>query len=116
MCRAARACRRPTSPSSNCRNWSRRRFSWFRRHPRWISRPTGEIKSVNGIGVHRARLELVADAGAQVVGLNQSVLDRQEADVFPFTPHKNIAPQQVFRTETGSPAGNEGVSSFFLKC
>src|SRR3954452_23622578 len=59
--------------------------------------------------------ELVTEASAQIIGLNNRVLDRQEFHVFPLAAHEQIAPDHVLETKTTGPTGHEGVGSLFDK-
>src|SRR5882724_121698 len=110
MCRAARADRRPISLSGNCPNWYRRRFSSIARTPDSSGIGPAALFAVKSVRALRGS-ELLTDAGAQIVGLNGRVLDRQEFYVFPFAPQEQIFPQHVFQTETAGPAGHEGIGS-----
>src|SRR5437879_5968801 len=116
MCRAAPACRRPISPSGNCPNWYRRRFSW----PvptRAADQQAEAILSTasSGVRLTQLRSELVAYAGAHVVRTEGHVLDRQEFDILPLGAHEHIAPKHVFASETGGPARHEAIGPVFRR-
>src|SRR6266404_2862358 len=89
MCRAAPACRRPTSLSGNCPNWYRHRFSW----PAAVLRRTTEQQpgSILSTGSSDARSELVAETGAD--GVDVGVNYRRETDVFPLRAQEQAADQ-----------------------
>src|SRR6202023_3220848 len=104
------ACRRPISPSDNCQNWYRRRFSWpaavLTRTTEQQPRPI--LSTGTGLAPGFAkpiRSEFVAQAGAD--GIDVGVDHGREADVFPLRAQKQTADQIDVDAETSGIAINQ---------